>query len=280
MPTQITSPSSRPPEPAGAFAWERAPWGWVLTCPPLAALARHGFTARDLDPGRGTTVDAAWTAVAAWLGVGVHALWRLDQVHGCRAVRIEAAEMPDAAALESADAAITTRPDAAVAVKTADCVPILMAHPSGAVAAVHAGWRGTASAIARHAAGELAAAVKGSAADIVAAIGPSIGPCCYEVGPEVRETFEAARLRQGSDAAGPHFDAADLHRWFAPIESPRASDVLDLWQANRDQLVAAGLEPANVHVAGLCTSTHNDWFWSYRREGANAGRMLAVIRRR
>jgi len=280
MPTQITSPSSRPPEPAGAFAWERAPWGWVLTCPLLAALARHGFTARDLDPGRGTTVDAAWTAVAAWLGVGVEALWRLDQVHGCRAVRIETAEMPAATPLESADAAITTRADAAVAVKTADCVPILMAHPAGAVAAVHAGWRGTASAIARRAAGELAEAAGGSTAEIVAAIGPSIGPCCYEVGPEVRETFEAARLHQGSGAGGPHFDAADLHRWFAPIESPRASDRLDLWQANHDQLVAAGVEAANVHVAGLCTSTHNDWFWSYRREGANAGRMLAVIRRR
>ena len=52
-----------------------------------------------------------------------------------------------------------------------------------------------------------------------------------------------------------------------------------MWRSNRDQLVAAGLDPANVHVAGLCTATHNDWFWSYRREGARAGRMLAVIRR-
>jgi YfiH family protein len=269
MATQITSPSSRPPDPAGAFAWHRAPFGWVLTCPPLDALARHGFTTRDLDPGRGTTVDAAWTAVAAWLGVRVEALWRLDQVHGCRAVRVDAAEMATEAPLEAADAAITTRVDAAVAVKAADCVPILMAHPAGAVAAVHAGWRGTASAIARRAAGELADAAGGSTAEIVAAIGPSIGPCCYEVGPEVRQTFERAP-----------FEAADLHRWFAPIESPRASDTLDLWQANHDQLVAAGVAPANVHVAGLCTATHSDWLWSYRREGTQAGRMLAVIRRR
>ena len=255
--------------PAGAFAWERVPWGWVLTCPPLGVLARHAFTTRDLDPGRGTAADGAWTAVSAWIGVPVAGLWRLDQVHGCRAVRIDAAARPADAALEAGDAALTTRTDAALAVKVADCVPILMAHPAGAVAAVHAGWRGTASAIARHAAGELAAAVGGSAADIVAAIGPSIGPCCYEVGAEVRETFEAA-----------HFDARDLHRWFAPIESPRATDVLDLWQANRDQLVAAGVGAANIHVAGLCTATHNDWFWSYRREGATAGRLLAVIRRR
>jgi polyphenol oxidase len=251
----------------------------VLTCPPLAGLARHAFTTRDLDPGRGTAADAAWTGIAGWLGVPMEALWRLDQVHGCRTFRVEAAAMAAGAALVSADAAVTTRTDAAVAVKAADCVPILMAHPAGAVAAVHAGWRGTAAAIARHAAGELAAAAGGSTADIVAAIGPSIGPCCYEVGAEVRETFEA-RLRQGSGAVNAVFDAADLHRWFAPIESPRATDRLDLWQANRDQLLAAGVAPANVHVAGLCTATHNDWFWSYRREGATAGRLLAVIRRR
>ena len=115
---------------------------------------------------------------------------------------------------------------------------------------------------------DLAAAAGGSPRDIVAAIGPSIGPCCYEVGPEVRETFHVAG-----------FAELDLDRWFLPAESPRATHVLDMWRSNRDQLVAAGLDPANVHVAGLCTATHTDWFWSYRREGARAGRMLAVIRR-
>ena len=104
---------------------------------------------------------------------------------------------------------------------------------------------------------DLAAAAGGSPRDIVAAIGPSIGPCCYEVGPEVRETFHVAG-----------FAERDLDRWFLPAESPRATHVLDMWRSNRDQLIAAGLDPANVHVAGLCTATHNDWFWSYRREGA------------
>jgi len=271
MPTQITSPlPGRPPEPAGAFAWERASWGWVLVCRALEPLARHGFTTRDLDPGRGGPGDdAGWASVAAWLGVPAAGLWRLDQVHGCRALRVDAPAMPAGVSLESADAAITTRTDVAVAVKVADCVPILLAHPHGGVAAVHAGWRGTAQQIAGAAARDLASAVGGPVSGIVAAIGPSVGPCCYEVGQEVRETFEAAG-----------FAALDLHRWFAPIESPRATDTLDLWRANHDQLVAAGLDPANVHVAGLCTVTHADWFWSYRREGAKAGRMLAVIRRR
>jgi YfiH family protein len=239
----------------------------VLICPPLAELARHGFTARDLDPGRGAGSDAAWTAVAAWLGVSAAALWRLDQVHGCRALRVEAEAMPEGLPLESADAAITTRRDVAVAVKAADCVPILLAHPAGAVAAVHAGWRGTAQGIAGATVTQLAAAAGGAASGIVAAIGPSIGPCCYEVGPEVRETFHVAGHAE-----------TDLDRWFLPAESVRATHVLDMWGANRDQLVAAGVEPANVHVAGLCTATHSDWFWSYRRQGASAGRLLAVTR--
>jgi YfiH family protein len=240
----------------------------VLTCPPLAALARHAFTSRDLDPGRGVAPDRAWADVAGWLGVPAEGLWRLDQVHGCRAIQVEAAAMDGGAPLPSADAAITARTDVAVAVKAADCVPILLAHPNGAVAAVHAGWRGTAQGIAGRTVRALAEAAGGSAADVVAAIGPSIGPCCYEVGPEVRETFHVAG-----------FVEADLDRWFLPAESARATHVLDMWRANRDQLVAAGIPAAGVHVAGLCTATHADWFWSYRRQGASAGRLLAVIRR-
>ena len=183
MTTQVTPAASHPPDPAAPFAWERAPWGWVLTCAPLARLGRHGFTARDLDPGRGAGPDGAWASIAAWLDVPVASLWRLDQVHGCWALRVDASALPAGEALPSADAAITTRTDVAVAVKAADCVPILLAHPDGAVAAVHAGWRGTAQGIAGRTVTDLAAAAGGSTRDILAAIGPSIGPCCYEVGP-------------------------------------------------------------------------------------------------
>jgi YfiH family protein len=267
MTTKVTPPAGQPPAPTGAFVWERVPWGQVLVCLPLAELARHGFTTRDLDPGRGAGSDAAWSAVAAWLGVPAAALWRLDQVHGCRALRVAEAAMAADAPLPSADAAITTRADVAVAVKAADCLPILLAHPAGAVAAVHAGWRGTAQGIARATVAQLAAAAGGAAGEIVAAIGPSIGPCCYEVGPEVRETFHVAGHAEG-----------DLDRWFLPTESVRATHVLDMWKANRDQLVAAGVAAANVHVAGLCTATHADWLWSYRKQGPSAGRLLGVIR--
>jgi hypothetical protein len=73
MPSQLiphdAPPGARPPEPARPFAWQQAPWGWVLTCPPLAALGRHGFTIRDLNPGRGARADRRLGAVAAWLDV-------------------------------------------------------------------------------------------------------------------------------------------------------------------------------------------------------------------
>jgi hypothetical protein len=168
MTTQVTPAAPRPPDPAVPFLWERAPWGWVLTCPPLARLGRHGFTARDLDPGRGATPDAGWTAVAGWLGVPAPSLWRLDQVHGCHAVRVDASALPAGDPMPTADAAITTRTDVAVAVKAADCVPILLAHPAGAVAAIHAGWRGTAQGIAGRTVADLAAAAGGSGRMIAA----------------------------------------------------------------------------------------------------------------
>ena len=104
------------------------------------------------------------------------------------------------------------------------------------------------------------------------AVGALLGVAFLDLLPHI---FHVARNPER--AAG--FAEQDLDRWFLPAESPRATHVLDMWRSNRDQLVAAGLDPANVHVAGLCTATHNDWFWSYRREGARAGRMLGVIRR-
>jgi len=163
-------------------------------------------------------------------------------------------------------------------------VPILVAdHGTGAVAAAHAGWRGTALRVAS--AGVDSMIGLGSRpSDLVAAIGPSIGPCCYEVGADVRDRFAA----EG-------FDAADLDRWFAsrpatlpgnPATVGRPRDAvaptlfLDLWRTNRDQLAAAGIQKDRIFVAELCTASHDETFFSYRREGARAGRLGAVIRSR
>jgi len=255
------------PEPTGAFVWTQAPWGRVLECTALAPLATHGFTSRDLSPGSGIDPDAAWTAVAFHLGLPPGSLHRLDQVHGCRTFVVETEARPQGAN-PKADALMTDRTDVALAVKAADCVPLLIAdRDRRCVAAIHAGWRGTAQQIAPALVRSLQRRFGVEAGALVAAIGPSIGACCYEVGPEVHAGF--------LEASGE--SVADVGRWFTPGAGDRLQ--LDLWRANRDQLEEAGVPAGAIHVARLCTACHVDRFFSYRREGPRAGRMLAVIRK-
>ncbi|HEY8551740.1 MAG TPA: peptidoglycan editing factor PgeF [Vicinamibacterales bacterium] len=254
------------PEPGGTFRWEQAPWGRILTCGALAPAAFHFFTVRPV-PGLGRATAPSWDDIATYSGLPADRLWHLRQVHGCRALVVDEETPAVSAALPEADALLTLRPGVAVAVKVADCVPVLIAHRDGrGVAAVHAGWRGTAQRIVQETAGALARACGTPASDLIAAIGPSIGVCCYEVGPEVREAFAATHA------------AGAVDRWFRPASGDRFH--LDLWQANREQLIDAGLAPEQIHVAALCTATHDTVFHSYRRERGSVGRMLAVIRRR
>jgi polyphenol oxidase len=258
------------PEPTGAFVWRQAPWGCVLECTALTPFAANAFTARDLSPGSGSVQDASWMALAAHLGVDAASLHRLNQVHGCHTVAIDIDAAPTRSAdLPGADALVSDRPDVALAVKAADCVPILLADRRGRGAgAVHAGWRGTAQAIVVRTLETLRARYDIAPAEIVAAIGPSIGACCYEVGPDVRAGFES--MDRGVHAA------ETLDRWFTPGLGDRLQ--LDLWRANREQLEDAGVPAASIHTAALCTACHVRTFFSYRREGVRAGRMVAAIR--
>ena len=154
---------------------------------------------------------------------------------------------------------MTSNGDVAVAVQAADCVPLLLLDSrSGAVAAAHAGWRGTAAGVAQSTTRAMAQHFGTRAADLIVAIGPSIGPCCYQVGEELLAYF-------GSDG----------RRWFYRLAG---SWMLNLWSANRDQLLEAGVKSENIHVAELCTAMHADLFDSYRRDGTGAGRMAAAIR--
>ncbi|MFB3853335.1 MAG: peptidoglycan editing factor PgeF [Vicinamibacterales bacterium] len=263
------------------FEWADVVWGTVLRCRPLLAVADHFFTTRQL-PLRGTKPeeDSGWRAAAAAIGVEPARLERMLQVHGTEAV--EFPREPGAVAVSCpeppADIAITRDCSCALAVKVADCVPVLLADPAtGAVAAVHAGWRGTAAGAAGRAVAALASRYGSLPEELVAAVGPSIGPCCYEVGDDVLQAFEAAG-----------HGARRIERWFAfDWESGRPHDGrssvrgrLDLWSATRDQLVSAGLEERHVHVSRLCTASNPELFWSYRRDGPRAGRLAAVIRPR
>jgi polyphenol oxidase len=243
-------------------------WGEVLECAPLARVADHCFTTRDIDFRSGRTgAEAAWRGLARHLGVAPDRLFRLQQVHGVAVAEpLPRGSGAASAALPEADVIITNDPSAAVGIQTADCVGILVAdRRRRAVAAAHAGWRGTAARAARVAVEALAGRFGSAPTDLIVAIGPSIGPCCYEVGEEVRSAF---------DGAG--HSPADLEHWFERSATGRWR--LNLWTATRDQLVATGVSPDDVHVAEVCTATELSRFFSYRREGASAGRLVAAIR--
>jgi polyphenol oxidase len=181
------------------------------------------------------------------------------------------------------DASVTDRAGLLLGIQTADCVPILLVDPKKrAVATVHAGWRGTLQRIVAKAIGQMQMQFGTNPGDLLAAIGPAIGGCCYEVGTEVAIQFQS--------------QFADAHEWFDefrtgdepnPIQwlnmmppghqPPPKNVLLDLRKANRAQLVEVGLHAQNIFVSELCTACRRDLFFSYRKEGAITGRLMAVV---
>jgi hypothetical protein len=254
----------------------------------LAAVADHCFTTRApvLGPGPLTPGDG-WHRLALSMGISPRSIVRLRQVHGTRVVRLRRQDAfpPTEPDWSVGDIAASDHPGVALSVRVADCVPILLADTrTGTVAAVHAGWRGTAAGAARSAVEALAGSFGAEPADLVAAIGPSIGPCCYRIGQDVHAAFEAAGRWDGA-----------LDSWFSrmpkaealcgvPGTDPAGSGgepalFLDTWTANADQLRDAGVLAAQIHVSRLCTSCHRGVFHSYRVDGERAGRMVGIIKR-
>lgn len=255
-----------PPVPA-SFYWSTESWGAALRCRPLEAIAQHLFTTRQLQ----LPSTDAWDALASAMEVDATRIVSLNQVHGRAVVTIEKNVAPET--LETlrrtrpaADALVSDAPDVALAVKAADCVPLLLADSrTGAVAAVHAGWRGTVARVGVAAIAEMHRQFGSHPAELMVAIGPAIGPCCYEIGSDVVDAFAAAGHERYL-----------IDRWFM---TPRDSRMrLDVPGANRDQLILAGVREENIHVSGLCTAMHLDVLTSYRAERSAAGRIAAVIR--
>jgi polyphenol oxidase len=251
-----------PPPVPPAFAWAAQPWGAVLQCVPLERIAVHGWTTRELAIlAAPADCEAQWYQLAVCGGVPRGSLAAVHQVHGASVID------PQAGAADErprADGLVSRDPSLMLTVRVADCTALLIADSRrNAVAAVHAGWRGTAAGIAAGAVARMRELYGSHPADLVAALGPSIGPCCYTVGPDLIEIF-----RRGGH------DDGDRGRWFRHRENLQ----LDLWTANRDQLEAAGVPAGSIYVSGLCTACHPDWFYSYRREGAAAGRLVGFIR--
>ena len=242
--------------------WTQAPWGHVLKCRPLLEVADHLFTTGNLEL---RDAQHEWDQVAAELGVAAGRLLLIRQVHRADAVTARRGRMIEWLRPE-ADVIVSDDETSAVGVRVADCASVLLAdRQTGTVGAAHAGWRGTAQDAAGEAVRAMTREFGSNPDDLVAAIGPCLGPCCGEVGDEVADAFARAG-----------HDRTRLARWFSRAPSGRLH--VDLWAANADQLIAAGLRPERVHVARLCTKTHADLFHSYRAAGKGAGRMVGAIR--
>lgn len=236
-------------------------------CTPLLPLAPHLFSTRSLVLGLDEESHReALGAVARELGLSAPDVAWARQVHGT-SVALVSATHAWRERIADADILLSDVSTVAVSVRVADCVPILLAdRRTCAVAAVHAGWRGTCAGAAPVAVRAMASTYGSSPADLVAAVGPSIGPCCYQVGVEVRRAFTD---RDGSLPDDSSWFLEDGDRWR-----------LDLWTATLDQLVAVGLSAANVHVSRECTACALDRYFSHRAEAARAGRLVAAIRPR
>lgn len=179
------------------------------------------------------------------------------QIHGADAVLVE--EVGDLGArTPRADVLATRRQDVLLMQRFADCVPVLLASARApAVAIAHAGWRGTLVGAAASAVQMLSEQCGAAPRDLFAAIGPSIGACCYEVGEEVAGRF---------DEFGP-----------GVVQRRAPRPFLDLWEANRQVLIRAGVPEAQIEVSEVCTRCRADIYFSHRAMGFPAGRFGAVI---
>jgi YfiH family protein len=225
----------------------------------LEALATEGETSDDLWP-----------------------LVQLKQIHSAT-VHVASAALHEPVA---GDGIITDTPRLLLAIKTADCVPVLIADVKRrVVGAFHAGWRGTGARIVEKGVGEMRRQFGSVPHDLRAAIGPSIRRCCYQVGPEVRAEFDS-QFPYSSDLFEEVFDANAIHvRYpllFLTARAPGHSDLgpelhLDLVEANRRQLEAAGLRGEDISVVDGCTACDTTRFFSHRAEFGKTGRMMAAI---
>ena len=186
----------------------------------------------------------------------------------------------------SGDGLITATPGLLLAIQTADCLPVILVDTKRHVVGVfHAGWRGTVSRIVEKGVGEMHRCYGTNPRDLKAAIGPGIGGCCYEVGEEVRIKFEsqfeygASLFREVKDS-DPVREKYPL--LFLTARAPGHSELpkkiyLDLVEANRQQLIAAGVPKKSIETSPLCTNCHPELLFSYRAKRGKTGRMMGVV---
>lgn len=263
-------------------AWSAYPW------------LRHGFSTRhggistvyQSEFSSESDLNLGWTKeddpdnvavnrllfVAAATGTAATPLFTLRQIHSAITLVVPAAASLPAfvnssgRAIREADGFITAASGALLGVQTADCVPVLVADTKNrVVAAFHAGWRGTSARIVEQGISQMISEYKSRPENMIAAVGPSIGACCYTVGEEVRSSF-TTRFAYGE---------------LLFQKGPEAILHLDLWEANRRQLLDSGIAPASITVIAQCTGCiglpSSRRYFSHRCEHGFTGRLMNVI---
>ncbi len=240
------------------------------------AFGRHGGLSRGRfgslngslavgdDP---ATVVANRRLMCEALGITYERLVWAKQVHSAEVFTLVGGPgSPDPeqwrALLPNCDGLITAVPDLFIMMTFGDCVPLLFYDPShSAIGLAHGGWRGTVGGIAARTVESFVKSFGSNPGELMVGLGPSIGPCCYQIGEDVITAVmgslpdpDAALIRQASGSV--HFD---------------------LWEANRQLLVRAGVVEANIELAGLCTACNTDRFFSNRAERGNTGRFGVIV---
>jgi len=184
------------------------------------------------------------------------------QTHSCNVFRVDKQYINSPVTIEDTDALITHLPHFWIAVKTADCVPLLLYDPvQKVIAAIHSGWKGTAMKIAAETVHQMQKYYDSEAKDIIACVGPSIGPEVYEVGEEVLVEFQK--------------EFKNPLLFMNRISEKKY--LLDLWKAHEIILNECGVMPQNIEFAQICTFTQNQNFFSARKNKGQTGRMLTGI---
>ena len=261
----------------------------------------HGFSARvgGFSSAYGQALNLGFTkndsraAVERNRSVFLRRLWAFDQGQPWPLITLRQIHSDVIHQVTSAsdrhlvgDGLITSTPGLLLAVQTADCLPIVLLDPKRRAAGVfHAGWRGTLQRIIEKGVGAMRLRFGSHPHELKAAIGPGIHQCCYEVGLEVKEKFDsqfdyAAELFRAvneSDPVGKKYPLLFLSARPPGHGELPAKLFLNLVEANRRQMVAAGIRDANIEALPLCTSCRVDVLFSYRAEKGNTGRMMGVV---
>jgi polyphenol oxidase len=240
-----------------------------------------GFTSSD-DPNH-VTENRGLFVSAATGGKEILGMVTLRQIHSSLIRRVAA---DDISTPLKGDGLLTDQPGVLLGIQTADCIPVLVAdRKNRAVAAFHAGWRGTLARIVENGVGRMRLEFGSRPEHLIASIGPGIGQCCYSVGDEVRQQFES-QFPYAPELFREVYDSDPVKEkypmLFLTARAPGHSELgpaihLDLIEANRRQLLAAGLKKASIFVTGQCTGCNTDRFFSHRMERGFTGRMMSVI---